>query len=624
MKILVIQQKMIGDVLVSSIICNNLRAAYPDAQIDYLVYESTTPVLEGNTAIDNLILFKEIHRNSNRAFLKMALHIRKEKYDIVIDAYSKLESWVFVLLSGAKRRISYKKPGRSFLYTDNVPFARFPKTNMGLAIERRLSLLEPLQLNIEIDPLPKLFVTQKENHEALAIFEKHGVRKDKKTVMISLLGSEKKKTYPLEYMAAIVNEIADKHDVNILFNYFPKQIADAQKVFDACSKNTQQKIYFELLGDDLRSFIAIMNNCDMIVGNDGGAINMAKSLNKPSFIIFSPWIEQKIWATFEDGIHHRSVHLKEFKPELFEGRSEKELKAITPELYKEFLPELFLDQLDAFLNFNLSTTEETVSLKIVPVKLPLSALIITYNEEKHIREVMQNIDFADEIIVVDSFSSDNTPELVRSFAKAKLIQHRFTDYTSQRNFAIECAKNPWILFLDADERLTDALKNEVIDTIQQADACAAYLFYRKFIFEDQELHYSGWQTDKIFRLFQKDKARYTTERMVHEKLTVNGAIGKLKNKLIHFSYTDYESYKAKMASYGRFKAKEELLKGVNPNFYHFYLRPAYKFLYAYLIRLGFLDGKKGIIICYLNAYSVWVRYQELKGLRTKQKLLPKL
>lgn len=618
MKILVIQQKMIGDVLVSSIICNNLRAAYPDAQIDYLVYESTTPVLEGNTSIDNLILFQEIHRNSNLAFLKLALQIRKEKYDLVIDAYSKLESWLFVFLSGAKRRISYKKPWRSFLYTDNVPFANFPKTNMGLAIERRLSLLKPLNLNVDIDPLPKLYVTEAENQQALALFEQHGVRKDRKTIMISLLGSENLKTYPLGYMAEIVNQIADAHDVNILFNYFPKQLAEAKKVYDECSERTKTKIYFDLLGDDLRSFIAIMNNCDMIIGNDGGAINMAKSLNKPSFIIFSPWIEKKIWATFEDGIHHRSVHLKEFKPELFEGHSEKELKMMTPELYKEFEPALFRQQLDVFLDTNLQEVQTAVSLQIVPVKLPLSALIITYNEEKHIAEVMQDLNFADEIIVVDSFSTDKTVALASQFEKVKVIQHPFVDYTTQRNFAIDCARNPWILFLDADERFTDALKEEVIDTIQQKESSSAYLFYRTFIFEDTKLNFSGWQTDKIFRLFKKDKAHYTTERMVHEKLTVDGQIGKLKNKLIHFSYTDYESYKGKMESYGKFKAKEEYLKGVNPNFYHFYLHPAYKFLYQFLVRLGFLDGKKGVIICYLNAYSVAVRYRELKKMRAAQ------
>ena len=109
MKILVIQQKMIGDVLISSIICNNLRKAFPNAQIDYLVYESTLAVLQNNTSIDNIILFQEKHRKSKRELLNLSLTIRAAKYDLIIDAYSKLESWFIVLLSGAKRKISYKK-----------------------------------------------------------------------------------------------------------------------------------------------------------------------------------------------------------------------------------------------------------------------------------------------------------------------------------------------------------------------------------------------------------------------------------------------------------------------------------------------------------------------------------
>lgn len=345
---------MIGDVLISSVICNNLRKAYPKAQIDYLVYESTTPVLEGNNSIDNIILFQEKHRKSKKEFLKLAFEIRANKYDLLIDAYSKLESWLIVFLSGAKRKISYKKKGRTFLYTDNVPFESFPKMNLGLAIERRLSLLEPLDLKIEINPLPKLFVTEKENKEAVALFEKHNLKKDRKTVMISLLGSEKLKTYPLEYMAEIVDTIADNQDVNILFNYFPKQIEDAKLVVNSCKTTTQEKIYFNLLGSDLRSFIAIMNQCDLIIGNDGGAVNMAKALDKPSFIIFSPWIEKKIWATFEDGIHHLSVHLKDYRPDLFEYKTEKMLKKESLSLYQEFKPEFFKDKIELFLNQNLS------------------------------------------------------------------------------------------------------------------------------------------------------------------------------------------------------------------------------------------------------------------------------
>lgn len=358
MKILVIQQKMIGDVLVSSIICNNLRTAYPEAQIDYLVYASTTPVLEGNPSIDNIILFEEKHRKSKKELLKLGFQLRNEKYDLLIDAYSKLESWILVLLSNAKRKISYKKPGRNFLYTDNVPFEPFPKTNLGLAIERRLSLLEPLNLKIKTDPIPKLFVSEKENQEAIALFEKHNVRKDRKTVMISLLGSEKLKTYPLEFMSKVVDYIADHFDVNILFNYFPKQIEEAKIVFDTCKPSTQQKIYFDLLGGDLRSFIGLVNQCDLIIGNDGGAINMAKALEKPSFIIFSPWIEKKIWATFEDGIHHLSVHLKDYRSDLFEQKTEKMLKKEALPLYQEFKPEFFKDKIELFLNQNLSVSAQ--------------------------------------------------------------------------------------------------------------------------------------------------------------------------------------------------------------------------------------------------------------------------
>lgn len=345
---------MIGDVLVSSIICNNLRKAYPDAQIDYLVYESTTPVLEGNPNIDNLILFKPEHKNSKLAFLKLGVQLRTEKYDVLIDAYSKMESWLLVLLSGAKKRISYKKIGRNFLYTDNVPFAEYPETYMGLAIERRLSLLHPLSLGIAIDPFPKLFVTAKENQDAMALFEKHQVRKDKKTVMISLIGSEKLKTYPLQYMSKIIDTIADLYDVNLLFNYFPKQIEDAKIVYNNCKAATQEKIHFDLLGSDLRSFISIMNNCDLIIGNDGGAINMAKALGKPSFIIFSPWIEKKIWATFEDGINHDSVHLNDFKPHLINAKSYAILKKEALGLYEEFTPDLITPSLTRFLTTHLS------------------------------------------------------------------------------------------------------------------------------------------------------------------------------------------------------------------------------------------------------------------------------
>ncbi|CAM3503017.1 glycosyltransferase family 2 protein [Flavobacterium chungbukense] len=250
----------------------------------------------------------------------------------------------------------------------------------------------------------------------------------------------------------------------------------------------------------------------------------------------------------------------------------------------------------------------------------LSALVITHNEERNIQSVLENLSFADEIIVVDSFSSDQTFEIASSFKNVKAIQHTFENFASQRNYAISLATNSWILFIDADERVTPDLKKEIELAINEENQIAAYFMYRTFMFKKERLRFSGWQTDKIIRLFKKENAFYNHEKIVHEKLIINGEAGKLKNKLIHFSYSTFDDYKQKMIFYGKLKAQEELAKNTKPNFFHFYIRPTYQFLHQFLIRLGFLDGRKGFTICYLNALSVSSRFQELKKIRISKQL----
>lgn len=608
---------MIGDVLLSSILCDNLRIAFPNATIDYMVYESTIAVLQGNESISNLILFKEKHRDSNWEFLKLLLKIRKSKYDIVIDSYSKIESYLPVIFSGANQKISFSKNWRKILFTDVVDKIQKPKSNLGLIIEQRLNLLNPLQLKIDLINFPKLNVTFDEVEFAKNLFKKNNIDSTRKTIMISIIGSSLDKTYPLKFMAKIIDDIANDYEVNMLFNYIPNQIELATTIFNFCKKETQKKIYFDVLGKNLREFIAIMNECDLIIGNDGGAINMAKALNKPSFIIFSPWIDKKGWATFEDGIKHISVHLKDFKPELFVQKSDKEIKKNYQSFYKEFKPNLFKDKIDSFLIQNLTQQKNDSDFQIQYKKLDLSALIITYNEENNIAALIEDLDFADEIIIVDSFSTDNTVKIAQSYKNVQVFQYAFENYATQRNYAISLASNSWILFLDADERLTHALKEEIIQTLLRKKQHSAYYFYRTSMFKNSKINFSGRQTEKIFRLFKKDKAYYNVHKTVHEKLIVTDSVGVLKNKLIHFSYNDYSSYKQKMIRYGELKSEEELIKGTKPFVFHYYIRPAYQFLYLYIIRLGILDGKKGIIICYLNALSVYVRFQKLKRMKSK-------
>ncbi|MEP6805187.1 MAG: glycosyltransferase family 2 protein [Flavobacterium sp.] len=247
-------------------------------------------------------------------------------------------------------------------------------------------------------------------------------------------------------------------------------------------------------------------------------------------------------------------------------------------------------------------------------KNKISGLVITFNEENHIEELINNLNFVDELIILDSFSTDKTVEIIKSYSHVTLIQNKFEDYTKQRNLALSYANHNWILFLDADERIPDALRDEIIKTVNSPVTKNAYYFVRKFMYKNKPLHFSGWQTDKNFRLFKKDKASYISTRLVHETLHVQGHVGILKHKLIHYSFSDYTIYKNKMISYGKLRAKELFLQQKKTNLIQLYLKPVYKFLYDYVIRLGILDGKKGIIICYLNTLSIYVRYKELKKL----------
>ncbi|MCS3530701.1 glycosyltransferase family 2 protein [Chryseobacterium sp. JUb7] len=242
----------------------------------------------------------------------------------------------------------------------------------------------------------------------------------------------------------------------------------------------------------------------------------------------------------------------------------------------------------------------------------VSGLIITFNEEKNIREVLECFDFCDEIVIVDSFSTDKTLEIAQTFPNVKIFQNKFEDFTKQRNLALDNASYDWVLFLDGDERTTPELRQEIIEELNKTDKKDAYYFYRKFFFAKKPIHYSGTQTDKNFRLFRRSKARYIAEKKVHETLHVNGTIGELKNKLLHFSVNDYESYKKKMIHYGVLKGQELAARGKKFSVVTQYSKTTFKFFKAYILRLGILDGKEGYQLSYLQSLSVFETYESLK------------
>ena len=247
-------------------------------------------------------------------------------------------------------------------------------------------------------------------------------------------------------------------------------------------------------------------------------------------------------------------------------------------------------------------------------KEKITALIITFNEKGYIEKCIESVSFADEIIVVDSYSTDGTYEYLVNHPKVKVIQNPFKNFTAQKSFTLKQATHDWVLFLDADEVVPENLRKEIIDTINDNPKHSAYWFYRKFMFQKERLRFSGWQTDKNYRLFRKSKVSFSDKRIVHETLDINGTTGKFKNKLTHFCFKDYSMYKNKMMLYGRLKAKEAFNNNKRFSYALLLIKPMWKFFCGYIIRLGFLDGRKGMVICHLDALCDVERYRELQRL----------
>ena len=256
-------------------------------------------------------------------------------------------------------------------------------------------------------------------------------------------------------------------------------------------------------------------------------------------------------------------------------------------------------------------------------KNKISAVLITFNEIINIDEVLTNVQFADEIIVVDSFSTDGTFEKLLSYESVLVYQRSFDNFPSQKNYALSLCKNDWVLFIDADERISDNFKKEVSKIINlKENPIVAYKSAFKYFIGKKRIRFSGMQTTISYRLFRKSKCEYDSNFHVHEKLIVNGDSENLENSIDHYSYRDIQHFKDKIFFYENLKAKELNKNNKVPNFFHFHIKPTYKFLNNYLIRLGILDGLEGIKICFILAQGVRHRFKFLKDfLKEKKKLI---
>lgn len=248
----------------------------------------------------------------------------------------------------------------------------------------------------------------------------------------------------------------------------------------------------------------------------------------------------------------------------------------------------------------------------------VTAIIPTFNEEHNIAEAIDSVSWADEVLVVDSFSTDKTVEIAQQKG-VRILQHEYENSATQKNWTIPQAAHPWIFLLDADERVTPKLQKEVRALLgKQKIEHDAYWIRRKNVFMGRQINHSNWATDKVIRLFKRDTCRYQ-DKAVHAEISTKGTISILSNHLIHNTYKDLKSYLVKLDRYAAWGAQDRLNKVEKVGFFHLFIKPGARFFIYYLLKRGFLDGKQGLIIAWLSAYSVFLRYLKLWRMKEGEK-----
>ncbi len=248
---------------------------------------------------------------------------------------------------------------------------------------------------------------------------------------------------------------------------------------------------------------------------------------------------------------------------------------------------------------------------------PVSAIVTTFNEERHIAACLESLLWCDEILVVDSFSTDKTPEIVQSFDKATFAQRTYFGSASQKNWAMDQVKHDWILIFDADERCTPQLQEELETLLARGPRHEAYTIRRKVYFMDHLIRYSGWQHDQVVRLLKKGTGRYPNRR-VHADMTTRGPAPLLRNSMLHYMADSFDEYFPRIQKYSGWGAAQAYREGKKSGFAEIFGRPVWRFLRTYVFQGGFLDGKYGLVFCMLQAYGTYLKWAILWGWRVNE------
>jgi glycosyltransferase involved in cell wall biosynthesis len=242
--------------------------------------------------------------------------------------------------------------------------------------------------------------------------------------------------------------------------------------------------------------------------------------------------------------------------------------------------------------------------------MKISATIITFNEERNVARVIESLRCCDEVVVVDSGSNDRTVEIATKLG-ARVIETNWRGYAGQKNFAAEQAENDWILSLDADESLSEALEADIWQLKKNGPRFEAYSMPRLAQYLGRWILHSGWYPDRKVRLYDRRHARWTGD-FVHESVQVDGSIGDLNSNVLHFTCDSLSEHLRTMDRYTTLAAQEIVARGRQVGWSDLLLDPAWTFTRTYVIQRGFLDGPEGLAIAWMAALYSFLKYAKAR------------
>jgi glycosyltransferase involved in cell wall biosynthesis len=244
-------------------------------------------------------------------------------------------------------------------------------------------------------------------------------------------------------------------------------------------------------------------------------------------------------------------------------------------------------------------------------RVPVTALIHTLNERDYIEDCVKSVEWADEIYLVDSFSTDGTVEFVRDrFPRVRVEQREYLGAAATKNYAIDRCTHDWIFVIDADERVTARLRDEILQTLEGPLDKWAYSVGRLNFMMGKPVRFSGLQRDRVTRLFHRGHARYPNKR-VHADLLVDGATGRLEQKMDHYYIRSFDHMIAKMTRYADWGAAQMFIDGKTTSAAGIFNHTFAKFVRDYIANLGFLDGVRGLISVGMHVYYTFWKYTKL-------------